>query len=81
MSDGIKITRLANGFEVCFRDPDIVAANKKLDGKGMSAWRDPEVEMAFESADAVVSFLGKYLEKLTTAESFDTAFMKALKTE
>lgn len=81
MSCYVKIERLANGFKVEFQDPEIKAANHKAMSKPGTAWRDPEVEMAFKTADEVMSFLGKHLEKLTASESYDSAFAKALKTE
>ena len=69
----VSIERIANGFEVSFSDPDIVAANSKSD-----KYQDPEVEMAFKTVEEVLAFLNKNLEKLTVSESYDSAFMKAL---
>ncbi len=70
----VKIERLANGYEVCFTDPDIVAANAKS-----MKYKNPEVELVFKTSDEVLEFLTKNLDNLTPAESFDSAFMKALK--
>lgn len=70
----VKIERLANGYEICFTDPDIVAANSKS-----MTYKNPKVEFVFKTSDEVIEFLTKNLQKLAPAESFDSAFMKAIK--
>jgi len=76
----VKIERMANGFEVCFSDPDIVAANSKPSKPGqVMRYKDPEVEMIFKTSAEVLEFLKDKLDKIMPAESFDSAFMKAMK--
>lgn len=76
----VKIERVVNGYEVCFADPDIVAANAKPSKPGqVMAYKDPEVEMIFKTSAEVLEFLKDKLDKIMPEESFDTAFMKALK--
>lgn len=70
----VKLKRAANGFVVCFSDPEIIAANKK---KG--TYEDPEVEMVFTEMSEVVKFLQSNLDKLLQEDEYDSAFMKALK--
>lgn len=73
--NAIKIERMMNGYEVCFSDPDIVAAN----AKSMKMYKNPEVELVFKTSEEVLGFLTKNLDKIAPAESFDSAFVKALK--
>lgn len=70
----VTISRAANGYVVCFSDPDILAANKK-DGKYDSA----DVEMVFPDIASVLKFLDNNLEKIVQEDEYSTAFMKALK--
>jgi hypothetical protein len=75
----VKIERMANGFEVCFSDPDIVAANSKPSKTGHPYnYKDPKVEMVFKTSAEVFDFLKDKLDKIMPAESFDSAFMKAI---
>jgi hypothetical protein len=73
-SSTVRIERLVNGFEVSFSDPDVVAANAKND-----RYKDPEVEMVFTDAEAVIKFLQKHLDKFLPEETYDSAFMKFIK--
>ena len=77
----VEIERLANGYEVSFCDPDIVAANaKSMKSSAVGgSYKNPHVEMLFKTSEEVIGFLGKHLEKIAAAESYDSAFMKALK--
>jgi len=70
----VKLKRAANGFVVCFSDPEIIETNKKKE-----RYEDPEVEMVFTELSEVVKFLQNNLEKLLQEDEYDTAFMKALK--
>ena len=81
MSDNmVKIERLANGYEVCFSDPDIVAATSKPSKPGeMGNYKNPSVELVFKTSAEVFDFLKDKLDKIMPAESFDSAFMKAMK--
>jgi hypothetical protein len=72
---GIEIERALNGFEVEYCDPDV---EKKNRAAGAKSWMDPKRKMVFMAAKDVVSFLEKHLETLTTSESFDSAFSKAV---
>lgn len=72
---GVEIERALNGFEVEYHDPEIMKKNR---APGAKSWMDPKRKMVFMSAKDVVSFLEKHLEKLTTSESFDSAFSKAV---
>ncbi|TFZ81328.1 hypothetical protein [Candidatus Macondimonas diazotrophica] len=70
----VKLKRAANGFVVCFSDPEIVESNKKKD-----KYEDPEVDMVFTEMPKLIKFLQDNLEKLLQEDEYDTAFMKALK--
>lgn len=74
MSSGIKIEKMVNGYEVCYDDPDIEKANRTA----KAGWRDPEREIAFTSKDDLIKFLEQNLEKLCSADDFETGFTKAL---
>jgi hypothetical protein len=81
----IRINKLANGFTVSMTDPEIVKANKKREEKRKPdspypPWRDPEVTMAFEDADSVITFLKDNLDKaMPNDDDYETSFTKALK--
>ena len=75
MSSGIKIEKMVNGYEVCYNDPDIVKANRSPKANG---WRETEREIAFTSKGDLIKFLEQNLEKLCSADDFETGFTKAL---
>lgn len=70
----IKIERIANGYEVCMKDPEIEKQNAASKGP----WKDPEIEYAFKTEDEALAFLKKALKKLTAGGEYDTAFSKAM---
>jgi hypothetical protein len=74
MSSYIKIEKMANGYEVCMKDPEL----EKSNSKGTGPWKDPEVEFVFTSEDEMMSFVKKALKKLTSGGEYDTAFAKAM---
>lgn len=76
----VKIEKLTNGYEVEYRDPDIVKANQaRSSSKGsMAPWRDPSRAMAFTTSKEVTDFLTKNLDKLVTDASYETGFSNAL---
>lgn len=71
----IKIERIANGFEVCMKDPEVEKQNAKSDGP----WKDPEIEYAFKTEEEVLAFVKKAMKKLASGGEYDTAFSKAMK--
>jgi hypothetical protein len=77
MSSYLKIEKMANGYEVCLRDPEIEKANHKSDGP----WKDPEVEFVFTDEDEMLAFVKKAMKKLTSGGEYDTAFAKAMMEE
>ncbi len=82
MSDYVvKIEKLTNGYEVEYRDPDIVKSNQARSskpGSSMPAWRDPNRAMAFTTSKEVTDFLTKNLDKLVTDADYETGFSNAL---
>ena len=72
----VRIKKAANGYEVCVKDPDIVANNRSEKG----GWKDPDVSYVFTEMKGVTDFLDKNLDKILTTDddSYDTTFHKAL---
>jgi len=83
MDERISISRAANGFKVCVKDPAIVELNEKSDGK----WMDPEREYLFDgpkSMDAALDFIKRIAPKAlpkdtSPKDTFISAFDDALK--
>lgn len=76
----VKIEKLTNGYEVEYRDPDIVKANRAPTPKGgmSKPWRDPSRAMAFTTAKEVADFLSKNLDKMVADADYETSFSNAL---
>lgn len=72
-----KIKRLANGYEIQLRDPEIVKANRE--SKPSKPWRDPEVGYVFKTIGEVTAFLTKNLEKALPLDEYSTSFDVAAK--
>ena len=81
MADEIlTISKIVNGYEIEYEDPEIIAANRKRDmsSKMMSPWKDPTKEMAFKTVQEVIDFLKDNLEKLEPDDDYNTSFAKAV---
>jgi hypothetical protein len=70
----VRIERLANGFTVCARDPEIVKKNKASKG----AYNDPNVEYAFKDIGGALRWIKDHIDELVPeddeyATSFDAA--------
>lgn len=66
----IKIERVANGYEVCLTDPEIVKKNSSASGR----WKNPEVEYVFKTVSEVMSFLEKNLDKAMPEGDYESSF-------
>jgi|WetSurMetagenome_2_1015567.scaffolds.fasta_scaffold04620_5 hypothetical protein len=71
----VSIERVVNGWEIEYRDPEIVKENNKPKS---GTYRDPMKEMVFMTTKEVTDFLTKNLEKLCAAEDYETSFSKAV---
>ena len=78
--DNIRIKKLTNGYSLYFRDPEIVKANelRNTSTKSLKTYRDPEREMAFKDVKELTTFLNANLQKLCTADDYETSFSKAV---
>lgn len=74
-----KIKRLANGYEVEIRDPEIVKANRDTSSKPSKPWRDPEVGYVFKTIGEVTVFLNNNLEKALPLDEYSSTFDVAAK--
>jgi hypothetical protein len=77
-----RIEKVANGFTVSMKDPDIVKANQKRNsGKSNSLgmWKDPHKSFVFDSVEEVLTFLQKTLPKALPSDEFGSTFTQALK--
>lgn len=78
MDATIRLSRAANGFEVCLTDPEIEKKNRDTKTPG---WRDPVVKYVFADIAGVTEFLSENMEQVLTAadDEYETSFQKALK--
>lgn len=81
MSDySIRIERLANGFTVETKDPDIVKANEAPNRKS-GTYKDPYVKYAFSTPAEVHKFIKDHMERClpVVKDEFTDSFNKAAK--
>ena len=70
----IRIERDRGGFEVTATDPEIAKANK-----GEGEWKDPNASYRFETAQEVLQFIERIIDKALPVDEFTAAFDKAAK--
>lgn len=81
----VKIERLANGYNICCKDPKIVAYNKKRDSEpydskaGRQPYRDPDRTYTFKTLKEVTDWLTANLDKALPPDDYESAFDKAAK--
>lgn len=76
-----RIEKVANGFTVSMKDPDIVKANRKRENTkepSPGRWQDPNKSFVFENVEDVLTFLQKTLPKALPADEYGSTFTKAL---
>jgi hypothetical protein len=70
----VRIERIANGYEVCLTDPEIVKANRKPNSKYQNADR----EYAFKTVAEVMKFLESHLDAALPADDYESSFDAAV---
>jgi hypothetical protein len=69
----ITIRCSGNGYTVSVRDPEL----SKKNSKG-TEYVDPNIEYVFKTSDETAKFVAKALQHIQPAQTYETAFQKAL---
>lgn len=80
----VKIERLANGYNICCKDPSIVAYNNKrdaepYDSRSRKPYKDPDRTYTFKTLKEVTDWLTTNLDKALPPDTFESAFDKSAK--
>lgn len=73
----VSICRVENGFQISYRDPEIVKKNASAKGP----YHDPERTFVFPEKKPAMEFLTKVLDNMSAADTYETEFTKALAKE